>query len=234
LLEVLTMTDDQRPATGRGDHFDPHPGLFLPPDRDFFVPPPADIGPVLSAHSTLKKGARPLGPGPRIAVIVVIAAVGAALLLLGYHYVEAPRDWFAQLAVGGLGGALGGLGGWAATRLQGQCTYVGRAGVARFVCAGRRDQIVKAEVFLFQNAVHLDSVATEHYSQAGVYKWTDYRLSWSDKQGHVIFEIKGRYHRRVNRGRDGRHTPVFAHYCWGVGASEAWNDHFAVRFGEDN
>jgi hypothetical protein len=74
---------------------------------------------------------------------------------------------------------------------------------------------------------------TDVYSGSGIYYGTDYRFTWSDGHGHVCCEITGRYHRFRNRGRDRRHTPEFAHYCWGVGANEAWNDHDASRFGED-
>src|SRR5262249_5400645 len=38
---------------------------------DFFVPPPAEIGEVLSATTTLRKGTEPMSPGGRLAVAMI-------------------------------------------------------------------------------------------------------------------------------------------------------------------
>src|SRR5262249_41983960 len=70
------------------------------------------------------------------------------------------------------------------------CTYVGRDGIARFVCKGDRDTLSTHEVFLFRDATDLRIGQTRHYTN-GVYQNTSYNYTWTDVAGVKRYVISG-------------------------------------------
>src|SRR5437016_8668858 len=48
-------------------------------DRDFFAPPPPEIGQVTSAHTSLRIDKKPMSPAARRSLAVAVAAVGVAI-----------------------------------------------------------------------------------------------------------------------------------------------------------
>ena len=146
----------------------------IPQDADFFAPAPRSIGPLRSAWTTLRAGKEPLNPGVRL---LLIFAVGVGVLLLGVGVVMVCQigDDFWAVAIPIGSGGLAALITWGVTRFSHSCTYVGRDGVARFVCAGSRERLTTQEVFSFRDAVDLRTAQT-HYYRNGVYQNTILRL----------------------------------------------------------
>jgi hypothetical protein len=140
--------------------------------------------------------------------------VGSLLLGVGVVIVCQPDDVWAVLIP--LGAALvGALIAWAVTRFNHTCTYVGRDGVARYVCSGSRENLKNREVFLFRDAVDLRTAQT-HYYRNGVYQNTSFAFSWYDVGGRKRYVINGTHNSRNS-------TPPPTHYFHFARAAEfAW------------
>ena len=80
-----------------------------------------------------------------------------------------------RVCVASLAALIGGA--W--VQFQHACSYVGTEGVARFICAGHRENLERGEVFLFWDATDLRTATTRHYTN-GVYQGTEYRFDWID------------------------------------------------------
>src|SRR5262249_47863480 len=168
-----------------------HGGKPLPEDIDFFAEPPAEIGPLLSAYSTLRHGKRPWSVGGRL---IVGGGVGMLGLLGGGFLVSGggvPHPFWQAAWPLGLGGAAL-IAGLLCTGFSHTCTYVGREGIARFTCSGSRDHLEESEILLFRNATELRTSQTRRYVN-GVYQGTSYSFSWSDVGGRVRYELNGTY-----------------------------------------
>jgi hypothetical protein len=193
-----------------------HSGRPIPDAADFFHPPPAEIGEVVKASTTLKKGQRPYSTGGRLFLVSMTGLLGA---LLGVFFVLAAglRAGLGQLLIplllGGLCAALGAL----PTRFRHRCSYVGRRGVTRFVCAGGRDYLARQEIFLFEDAAELRTAQTRHYVN-GVYTGTVYTYTWSGRDGSKRYVLSGRYNSRSGNppAKDPFHFAVAAEVAWSV------------------
>src|SRR5262245_50539336 len=102
-----------------------HAGEPLAADADLFVPAPAEIGPLLSADSTLTTGKNPVSPGARWMLI--------GGLMMGVYYGLVYLAGTAQLQVSpgmhifsACVGLIAGLSAWFATRFSHVCSYVGQ------------------------------------------------------------------------------------------------------------
>jgi hypothetical protein len=168
-----------------------HGGGPLGPDCEFFADPPEEIGPVLSAHSTLTTVKRPWSPGVRLIVIGVSGlfglAAGSAIVLFAM-----PREPFWEVFWPTLAALLVVIVATLVTRFSHTCSYVGRDGIAKFKCSGTRDRVKQSELFLFRDATYLRTGQTRHYHN-GVYIGTQYFFTWSDSNGRKVHTIGGRY-----------------------------------------
>lgn len=186
----------------------------VPQDADFFAPVPPSIGPVRSGWTTLRVGKAPLNPAVRLLTIFAVG-IGVALLGLGVVMVCQIDDDFWTVAVPIGSGGLAALITWAVTRFSHTCTYVGRDGVARFVCSGDRERLSVQEVFLFRDAVDLRTAQT-HYYRNGVYQNTSFAYTWYDVDGRKRYAVSGA-HNSQNK------TPPPTHYFHFAKAAEfAW------------
>jgi hypothetical protein len=175
---------DDGPVTNHGS--DP-----LPEDADFFVPAPADIGPVISAYTTLHQGQEPWSMGLRLLVGGLAGLGGLLLSALIVTWVGTRNPiWLAVIpfGLGALGFAIGML----SSGFKHTCTYIGREGVARFGCSGSRDNLATDEVFRFRDATDLRTSQTLHYTN-GAYTHTSYTFTWSDVGGRSRFVISGQH-----------------------------------------
>ena len=196
----LELPDPELAAPGRFPESEPlaasepinnHGGAPQHPDADFFADPPPDIGPVLSANTTLRRSVEPWSTGGRTGLSVGVGSLG---FLLGYFIVDAidPFDsiWlvFWPLVCGVISGGIA----LVCTGFKHTCTYVGREGLARFTCTGNRDNVPGVEVFRFVDARELRTAQTrQHYH--GVYAGTNYTYTWSDVNGRTRYLITGRH-----------------------------------------
>src|SRR5205807_750919 len=101
------------------------------------------------------------------------------------------------------------------TRFRHTCTYVGRDGVARFICTGNRDNFSTNEVFHFRDAAELRTAQTRHYHN-GVYTGTQYSFTWTDVGGRKRYAISGRH--KSEKGNPPANDP----YQFGRAAEVQW------------
>src|SRR5262249_6577372 len=157
-------------------------------------------------------------PGARTTWALVGTGIGLlppVLILL----VIRQRGAVIPLTVLGLGlGAIGATLAVYLTRFKHTCSYVGRDGVARFVCSGDRTQLTVAEVFCFRDATELRTSQTRHYMN-GAYQGTDYTFSWTDINGLTKYVIHGRH--KSEQGR----PPTGDKFHLAVAAEVAWTMH---------
>jgi hypothetical protein len=161
----------------------------LPADADFFVDPPAAIGLLTSAATTLRHGQQPWSPGARAGLMVALSLAGllVAGIIVWVCDIRVGFWWWACV-VGGLG--LGPCLGWFASNFSHTCTYVGQQGVAHYKCSGRRGRLTTSDVFLFRDATELRTEQTHHYTN-GFYQNTTFTFTWTDVGGRERFEISG-------------------------------------------
>jgi hypothetical protein len=166
-----------------------HAGEPLPADADFFALPPDEIGPIVSAYTTLRQGKQPLSTGARLIGLgfAGLAGLGVGVLLVTLAQVRS-EFWQVVWPLGG-GVACLALALWA-TGFTHTCTYVGQEGVARFVCSGSRYNVTEREVFRFRDATELRTSQTLRYVN-GVYQGTSYGFHWTDVGGRQRYEITG-------------------------------------------
>jgi hypothetical protein len=204
-----------RPGPAVVDHL----GRPLPSDRVFFVEPPPEIGPVVSAYSSLKQGVVPRGAAYQTAATICWAALGfAAGWLLG---VALPgSDPTAPPCIAAFGALFAGLFAWGMTRFKHACHYVGTEGVARFLCLGSRDNLTQRERFLFRDAFDLRISETEVYGSVA-YQKTRFSFDWTDAEGKVLFQITGSYIRTW----DGHNPWLHAVRQFAGAAANAWKEY---------
>jgi hypothetical protein len=181
------MTDSAAPACPD------HAGRPLPPDADFFAPPPPEIGLLVSASTTLRVGVEPWSPTARLwlaGVLPLACGVVAAAATLLIEFGTFGRWW-------AIAGCLGVAVLVAATvnlmMLQDfshYCRYVGRDGVARFACFKRRDNISRSEVLRFVDAADL-WVAQVRIFIDGTYHANQFAFEWTGDGQRALFAIKG-------------------------------------------
>ncbi len=178
-----------------------HLGRPQPPGADFFVPPPAELGPLRSAATDLVRGhaggrARPiraallsgLAAGGLLFVIllVVLLAVGAGVWRLGPAIVTGPLFFF----------VVGAVVGWRQFRFAATCNYVGERGLATFSARGRRERIVASARLEFGEVAEL-RVLTRRLTRNGAYAGTRVELRWYDASGLERFHLLDTYSDRV-------------------------------------
>ncbi len=196
-----------------------HARVDLRGDMDFFVDPPAEIGEIFTATTSLKQGRQPKPSGLRAAIAGSAAFSVGLVAAVIVHMAGGETGTIA--IVGVLGGAISGLIAWYATGFRHTCSYVARNGVAVFRCTGDRTN-VKETVFLFERATDLRTSQTRHYTN-GVYTGTNYSFTWSDRAGRAVHRFSGSYN-----SQDG--TPgVESPFHLASSAEIGWSMHLLER-----
>jgi hypothetical protein len=172
-----------------------HKGDPLAPDSDFFADPPPDIGPIRTAHTSLKQGKRPKSAVMRLAIALVCGAALEILLLaldrvadfLGPLLGETgPPVALVLLPIALLAAFIALL----ATRFRHTCSYVGEQGLAHFTCKRGRANIRRDWLFHFKNATSLMTSLTEHYKNSA-YTHTSFGFFWySSPFAKSVFGLK--------------------------------------------
>jgi hypothetical protein len=155
---------------------------------DFFVPPPPEIGPLVSAASTLQVTDQPMGLAERIhrvlAMVLVLSAGGLGIgLWLGMM-----RGGVVYAIVCPIAGLVAAGVVWIRTRFEHACTYVGTLGAARYRCHGSRDNLIERSVFLFRDAVALHSKVTRYYQNKHLQR-SEYDYDWLLSGGSPAFQV---------------------------------------------
>jgi hypothetical protein len=203
------------------DRLTNHGGGTLRPDSDFFADAPEEIGPILSAHTTLTADRKPWSAGGRLIAVGLTGIVGLAVGSL-IVIVARPRAEFWHFLWPTAGCLLGALLARVLTRFAHVCTYVGRDGVARFNCAGSRERIVGSQVFLFRDAAELRTAQMARYNH-GAYQGTDYTFTWTESSGRTRYLISGTY--RNAKGL----PPTTDAFHYGRSAEKAWTTYLLAQ-----
>ncbi len=203
-----------------------HNGEPLSPDRDFFVLPPAEIGPVRTAHTSLKKGVRER-PAPVRAALALAAGAAGFLLMLGFEYII--FEYIIKVLFGAsdimrtpllLGGIifvpLWVWLGWRKSGFKHFCTFAGEYGCAHFQCERDRRRVTWQSCFRFQDASSV-STATTRRNRHGVYQGTIFHFDWySSNSDQPIFSITG------NHRADTETPPTANLYNFARAVESAW------------
>jgi hypothetical protein len=181
----------EQPAKVDLDGVTEHDGTVIDPQADFFAPPPAEIGALQTAHTTMLGSDRPRSLWVRIALGAGATAIGCGVGLA--------IDW--ALSIDSMfwsflwpaGAALLGLAvGWSAATFTHAVTYVGDSGVAKIACRGSREKVETVHQMAFDDADELRIRTTEHQTN-NVYQRTDYRFDWQTAAGAEVLVIAGSY-----------------------------------------
>lgn len=171
-----------------------HKGEPLDPQADFFAPAPPEIGPVQTAHSTLKLGKNPWPFAVRLLLANAVGigtVIGAHLLITPGPGVQPPIDPLDVVGVV-VGGVLFVLILYA-TRFRPVCSYVGDNGLATIALRGSRAAEPVTTVFLFQDAQDLFTSSTSHYHN-GIYTGTHYSFIWKNAAGKNVSKHASSYY----------------------------------------
>ena len=207
--------DDPSAAWKPGPNVLDHSGEPLDPQADFFAPPPAEIGEVQTARSTLRQGVHPRSIIVRFGLTVGPVAV---LLAIG-DYLTKRLDLqgdMVLLSVCGIVGVLVGAIAWAVTRFRHTCSYVGRNGVSQIVVRGGRDASPSVKTLLFSEAAELRTRETRRFVN-GIYAGTTYAFIWTDAARHTRLRLSGDH-----QGKDKPPKPSDP-YHFAARAEAAWS-----------
>jgi hypothetical protein len=189
---------------------------------EFFAPPAAEIGTILSAESTLRQGR---GPKPLVVRLLFAAALGAGIYLVciwlgSFSNLESDHDG-ARICAFVLG-PLGFLLVIYFTRFNVRCTYVGDRGAARYTLKSRRDADPRADLLIFEQTAECHAAQT-HHSTNGIYTQTTYDYYWTNPDNKRLLRVKGSHR--------GKRKPVKRGNAWlFANATEAsWSRHFLTR-----
>lgn len=174
-------------------------GEPIPEQMEFPVDPPAEIGPVLSAHSTCVHG-KPLKSNSNqflimLGIFLLVSIPGT--WVFGYEpNGSSLEEWIAAAIFGGFFGLLSLPLSWLYMRTQYWVDYVGTKGVARFKIRSWREVVKKRELFEFKSAVdfmkRLSTPGRSHCRDHSTDR-PDYSFTWSDLKGKTVYTIAGNF-----------------------------------------
>lgn len=189
-----------------------HNGQPLREELDFFAPPPAEIGRVRTAFTTLRKSITPFSLPLRLALSLLIGIIVAAAVL-GILIASRMNDHLLLISVAV--GLLIAIITFPLTGFRHTCTYVGTAGIVRFRCRGSRQHVVTDQYFLFTNAAQLRTSQTRMHHN-GIYTGTHYQFTWTDSSSQRVLKLTGSYHSKTDnpKEQDPFHFAASAEICW--------------------
>jgi hypothetical protein len=206
-----------------------HHGATIPPDSDFFADPPADIGPVRTAHTSLRQNMQPKSAVVRLSIALACGAALEILLLALDHQTQGflshmlgetdPPLALVLVPIALLAACIA----WITMRFSHTCHYVGEDGIARFTCKRKRANIKGGSIFLFKNAATLVTTLNDHYRNS-TYTHTNFGFYWflSPKE-KAVFAIKG-----MHNSPTGHPTPKHTYHFY-RSAESSWYRHIAAR-----
>jgi len=161
-----------------------HGGGPPPEGADFFAAPPASLGALVSAATTLRVGL-PVGPGA--GAVAVRLLLGALMGALGGWLLRAAvaLPWVVAALAVPAGAAFAW---WTLRRAPDHvCTFVGENGIAILGCKGSRDSLTPPRVLLFDDAARFDRVVKDPAEDPRE-SYVLYRMTWYDARGRTLHE----------------------------------------------
>ena len=196
-----------------------HDGEPLSPECDFFVAPPAEIGPVRTAYTSLKKGVASRPVAIRAALALAAGIVG---FLLTWGFDSLTKILFVisdltrtpvilwEIALMPLWVYLG----WRKSRFKHFCTFVGDSGCAHYQCERERSNAVQKSSLRFADAAGVSS-QTVRRTKNGVYNGTTFTFTGTHRirrnrftaSRAIIWRIQGRRLRKTSLTSPPRWNP---------------------------
>ena len=221
------MPPDLNPMWNPPPNVTEHQGAPLAADCDFFAPPPPDIGPIKTAHTSLKQGMKPKSTVARLSIALAWGAALEILLLVIYRTVGFP--WFrfdgdsdppvalVFAPVTLVAAAIA----WLFVRFRHTCGYVGNDGIAYFTCRRQRAKIEHLWTFHFKDAASLVTSTTHHFKNTA-YTHTNFGFYWySSPHAKSLFGLKDSHRSHLA----GPPPENLYHFC--RSAESAWYNHLA-------
>lgn len=210
-----------------------HSGQPVRVDADFFAPPPAKIGQVVTAESTLHQSDNPLSAaafktrGRVIMAIVFLLIAGAVVpMFIGSIPRGKGPSVSVILTIFGLLVLIGGFVALVVPKIRAgmhkrklpSCSYVGVNGVVRYTLQGCPDDGATDEMLLFDQAEDLVTTEVRNYYN-GVYTGTNYKYDWRDAEGESLMTTDGVY-KENSKKFTSLHPYIFL-----LSAEEQWCEH---------
>src|SRR5688572_19812358 len=169
-----------------------HSGQPIPPDADFFLAPPPELGELFSAYTSLRQGEEPrpfasrFFIGSTVGIVIIAAAYGLLYMMNNGRVRSEEWVWSALPAAIALLAVL------YVTRFKATCSYVGAEGVVRYRLANSRETAPKVDGFMFRDAAELRTSQTRNYTN-GIYTGTTYEFNWTNPAGQRVYRLNGTY-----------------------------------------
>jgi hypothetical protein len=157
-----------------------HIGSPIPHSMDFFIPPPTEIGKIISAHSNIeltKPHPSPILNCIAIAIAALLAAMLGDLLILKTN-ANNPTIGTGRVLISSLFGGITIWLGFTKLVVFPRCSYVGEKGIAEFKQLSDSIQKIKPTIILFKDFDSLFTQMTRSYYN-GIYTGTTYEYKWS-------------------------------------------------------
>lgn len=203
-----------------------HIGAPLEADMDFFVTPPPEIGELLSAYSSMRRGKPPRAKAARWGWILSAALSGIGLgVAVNLFFSVESRTWCIvwPLLLGLVGLAVGGF----VMACTHWVSYVGTKGYAKYSCSGERSNVKLDRMLVFDKAAELYTAISNSLDEFGHYQNTNFEFRWFDIEGSIVSEIKG-----VHFFKEGN-PPFWSDYWFGVAAESSWTQHLLEKADAD-
>jgi hypothetical protein len=181
-FQTMSISTTTRKSSWRSADLKSHAGSPITNDADFFMPPPSNIGKLISADTTLSASSgNPMPAILRWPIIIVSTVFVTILVLLLFNRI------FLTLMAGGVTYFMI----CSSTRFHHTCSYVGSKGVMSYELINSRTGRPKENLLLFADAHSLYAKTTRnHYN--GIYPGTDYTYTWHKNSGSQ-HKISGNY-----------------------------------------
>jgi hypothetical protein len=191
-----------------------HTGSAITIDADFFVAPPAEIGELVSAATTLPTSTNSMNP---IIYWGLVIGSGALVTFLTQAFFNL---WLLSLIAGGIVAWII----WYWRRFKHTCSFVGTQGIVKYDLIGSRSVIPKESMLLFADAHSLFTSSTRNYYN-GIYTGTNYSYIWVKNSG-ARYTLSGNY--RSEQGN----PPEKDVWHFANVAESVWTSHILSNLGE--
>jgi hypothetical protein len=205
-----------------------HQGEPLAADGDFFAGPPAEIGTVRTANTSLKQG-QMAKSAPVRAAIALGCGVAGFLLAMGFHrmtdllIIPASLTGTPAWLWAALIGVLPAHFGWRASAFRHTCNFAGDSGCAQYRCEGERGRLVQSSVFRFQEASAVSTQMVRHLKNGRYHGTTFYFYWYAAESEKVVFFVKGTHY------ADAKTPPAGNLYNFGRAVEAAWYRYVAPQ-----
>ena len=163
-------------------------------DVDFFMPPPPEIGALVSASTTLVRSTKLISEKKLISIILNIGIVIMLAMTLSFSWSRgsSTKLFLESIIISALStiGLMGGIWYLMIDKIpKNYCSYIGEKGLAEYELTGDRTGHPKENLLMFTDGSRLYTNVTNWYA-SGIYFDTSYCYTWIKNTGKS-FQITG-------------------------------------------